>query len=41
MRYIVPYVLCFALSTWNCTWAIAGNANTTTVFEAKFDWTKD
>ena len=41
MCYIVPYVLCFALSTWNCTWALAGNTNTTSVFEAKFEWTKD
>ena len=41
MNYIVPYVFCFALSTWHCSWALAGNSQTTYVFEAKFGWTED
>ena len=35
------YVSCYAIGVWYCTWAIAGNAQTTNVFEAKFGWDKD
>jgi len=41
MSYTCSYVTCFALSVWHTAWAVAGNSQTTAVFEAKFGWTTD
>ena len=38
---MASYVLCYAIGVNYTTFALAGNAQTTTVFEAKFGWTKD
>ena len=38
MGYSMAYVLCHAPGVLNLTFALAGNAQTTTVFEAKFGW---
>ena len=38
MGYTICYVLCYALGVNYTTFAMAGNAQTTTVFEAKFGW---
>ena len=39
--YLVWFTLTWGLGTWHCTFALAGNTNTTTIFEAKFGWDKD
>ena len=39
--YVIAYTICYGLGTWHCAFAIAGNGQTTKVFEAKFDWDKD
>ena len=41
MCYILAYVICYAFGTWHTSLCVAGNAQTTNVFKAKFDWTKD
>ena len=41
MLYVIAYTACYVLGTWQCSFAIAGNGQTTNVFEAKFDWNKD
>ena len=41
MGYILFYTISLSLSAWQFSWAIAGNAQTTPVFEAKFGWTED
>ena len=41
MLYVIAYTACYGLGTWHCAWAIVGNAQTTKVFAAKFDWDKD
>ena len=38
MWYTMSYVLCYALGVNYSTFALAGNAQTTKVFEAKFGW---
>ena len=41
MLYVIAYTICYGLGTWHCAFAIAGNGQTTKVFEAKFGWDKD
>ena len=41
MCYTMSYVFCYALGIMHVAWAMTGNAQTTTVFEAKFGWNKD
>lgn len=41
MCYCVCFTACWGLGTWQTTWSLAGNTQTTNVFEAKFGWDKD
>ena len=41
MGYTMCYVLCHALGVFYISFALAGNAQTTTVFEAKFGWNEE
>ena len=41
MCYCLLYTVTYGIGTWQCSWAVSGNANTTAVFEAKFGWDKD
>ena len=41
MCYAMSYVACYAIGVWLTTFAVAGNSQTTTIFEAKFGWTED
>jgi len=41
MWYCFWYTAVGGLGTWQTSWAITGNANTTAVFSAKFDWDED
>jgi len=39
--YCVWFTIFWGFGTWHCTFALAGNTNTTPVFEAKFGWSAD
>ena len=39
--YVTGYVLCWAFGVWYYAFALCGNTQTTTIFEAKMGWTKD
>ena len=39
--YCVLYTACWGFGCWQTTYTLAGNANTTKIFEAKFEWDKD
>ena len=41
MSYCFWYTAMGGLGTWQCSWAITGNANTTAVFAAKFNWSDE
>ena len=41
MSYIIPYVLFHALGAFYSSFSIAGNAQTTIIFQAKLGWTED
>ena len=41
LSYIIPYVLFHALGVFHSSFSTAGNAQTTTIFQAKFGWTED
>lgn len=41
MSYLVLFTAFYGFGTWHATWALAGNSQTTPVFEAKFGWTED
>ena len=41
MGYVFAYVSCYAFGVLYTTFALAGNAQTTSVFEAKFNWDED
>ena len=41
LSYIIPYVLCHALGVFYSSFSVAGNSQTTTIFQAKFGWTED
>ena len=39
--YVTAYIACWALGVWYYAFALCGNTQTTTIFEAKMGWTKD
>ena len=39
--YVTGYVACWAIGVWYYSFALCGNTQTTTIFEAKMGWTKD
>ena len=39
--YVTGYVVCWAIGVWYYSFALCGNTQTTTIFEAKMGWTKD
>ena len=41
MTYLVLFTAFYGFGTWHVSWALAGNSQTTPVFEAKFGWTED
>ena len=41
LSYTIPYVLCHAFGCFYNSFAVAGNSQTTTIFQAKFGWTED
>ena len=41
MPYVIAYTVCYGLGTWHTSFALVGNAQTTKIFEAKFNWDKD
>ena len=41
MRYCVGYTIVWGFGTWQTSWTLASNGNTTAIFAAKLDWTKD
>ena len=41
MCYAMSYVACYAIGVWHTTFALAGNSQTTSIFEAKFGWNED
>ena len=41
MGYLTCNALCWGFGTWHTTFALAGNVSTTSIFEAKFGWSKD
>ena len=41
MGYVISYVLCNGIGVFHTSFCLAGNAQTTTIFEAKFGWSED
>ena len=41
LGYVISYVLCNGIGVFYSSFSLAGNAQTTTIFEAKFGWSKD
>ena len=39
--YVTGYVSCWAIGVWYYAFALGGNTQTTTIFEAKMGWTED
>ena len=35
------YGFALGVGTWQTSWALVGNTQTTSIFEAKFEWSKD
>ena len=41
LGYVISYVLCNGIGVFYSSFALAGNTQTTTIFEAKFGWSED